>query len=84
MVSIALAHTGTAASEKSTLVQALHNGCVTLVGKNKIDHPAKPPNYVLAPFIMDISGPLLSYMAVVANPEPGEPPTLHIFDVSLI
>jgi len=42
VVSIALAHTGTAASEKSTLVQALHHGCITLVGKNKTDHPAKP------------------------------------------
>lgn len=28
-------HTGTAASEKMTLVQALHHGCITLVGENK-------------------------------------------------
>lgn len=35
VVSTALVHTGTAASEKTTLVQALHHGCITLVGENK-------------------------------------------------
>lgn len=59
VVSIALAHTGTAASEKSTLVQALHHGCITLVGKNKTDHLAKKQknNHSCSQcFITDISG----------------------------
>lgn len=62
VVSITLAHTGTAASEKSTLVQALHHGCITLVGKNKTDHTAKILLLRSHPFITDISGPLLSSM----------------------
>lgn len=62
VVSITLAHTGTAASEKSTLVQALHNGCIKQVGESKTDPPAKIPLLRSHPYITDISGPLLYCM----------------------
>lgn len=73
VVSIALAHTGTAASEKSTLVQALHHGCITLVGKKT------KQTIRLNPLIM--FSPLYNGYF---RPTTGVPPSLHIFDASQV